>query len=75
MCVKINDYEICDLNLYSLFAGDELVMTDGQRLLAHFADDHSHSNLCRDDPEGNEYCLDEILDLYEPPHDCLKIDG
>ena len=76
MCVNINQYHVCGTDLYSLFHGEEVAMHDGHRIKAEFATpfyDH-HSALCRRH-DGIEFCLENILDLYKPPHDCVKFDG
>ena len=45
---------------------------DGHHLKSHFATAHHdpHSALCREH-EGMQFCLENILDLYEAPHDCV----
>ena len=47
-------------------------MTDGHTLVADFATAQldSHSALCREHHDL-EFCLENILDLYKPPHDCV----
>ena len=65
MCVDINDYHVCGLDMFNLFHGEEVSMRDGHILKADFATpvhDH-HSALCRKH-EGIEFCLENILDLY-----------
>lgn len=72
MCVDINGYKICDQQLYDLFDGKQVVTHDGHHLESHFATAHHdpHSALCREN-EGMQFCLENILDLYEAPHDCV----
>ena len=66
MCIDIEDYHVCDVDLLNLFHGEQVVMHDGHKLLADFVkkstEDH-HSALCREH-EGIEFCLENILDLY-----------
>ena len=55
-------------------------MPDGHKLVADFATsevDH-HSALCREYLESNEfnyYCLEDVLAMYQAPHDCVMFDG
>ena len=51
-------------------------MHDGHKLHANFATEKEdrHSALCRDQ-KGNQFCLEQILDMYQAPHDCVKIGG
>ena len=73
MCVDVNQYHVCDHDLYDLFAGENVITHDGHHLAVDFATPHHdpHSALCREH-EGMEFCLEDILELYEAPHDCVK---
>ena len=72
MCVMIDGYKICDKELFELFRGDNIEMHDGHHLVADFPTAHHdpHSALCREH-EQMEFCLENILDLYDAPHDCV----
>ena len=51
-------------------------MHDGHELVADFPTLHNdrHSALCRMH-EGIDFCLENIIDLYSPPHDCVMFSG
>ena len=67
---------MCEEELAGLFRGERVTMHDGHRLVADFPKPHHdhHSALCREHEEM-EFCLENILDLYEVPHDCVMFDG
>ena len=73
MCVDVNHYQICDHELYDLFNGEDVIAHDGHHFSTHFSSPYHDTNsaLCREH-EGMEFCLDNIVDLYEPTHDCIK---
>ena len=76
LCVDINSYHVCGIDLYNLFHGEGVIMHDGHSLLADFAtpDYDHHSALCRMHKDI-EFCLENVLDLYKPPHDCVMFAG
>ena len=48
MCLQINNEQLCDFDLYNLFAGKRVSLDKGRgSVQAKFADDQSYSNLCR----------------------------
>lgn len=80
MCVDVGKYEVCGHELFSLFQGEKIHMKDGHELVADFsmgaAVSHhdNHSGMCRTD--GKEtYCLENVMELYQPPHDCVMFAG
>lgn len=76
MCIDVEPYHICGLDMHRLFHGEEVEMKDGPILKADFATPvyDRHSALCRIH-EDIEFCLENILDLYQPPHDCVMFAG
>ena len=75
-CIDAHPYKICGLDMHRLFHGEEVAMHDGHLLKADFATPiyDRHSALCRTH-DGIEFCLENILDLYQPPHDCVMFAG
>ena len=76
MCLDIGDYNVCDRDMHRLFHGETVHMDDGHEFVADFptADHYRHSGLCRTH-QDIEFCLDNILDLYSAPHDCVMFAG
>ena len=74
MCVEVGDYEMCDADLYRLFSGEDIVMADGHHLQASFEGSYSdeYTALCRRH-NHMDICLENIVDLYAAPHDCIMI--
>lgn len=71
-CVRVHDYEICGEEMYELFQGDPVFTHAGHQLVAEFANAHHDdcSGMCRTH-EGIKFCVNDILELYQPPHDCV----
>lgn len=77
MCAEVGHYDICGEELYDLFRGDDIIMSDGHVIKSSFPSAHRadvHSDICRKH-EGIEFCLEDIEDLYSVPHDCMMIAG
>ena len=76
MCIGFGIYNVCNDDLVGLFHGDRVSMHDGHHLVADFPTPHHdhHSALCREHEEM-EFCLENILDLYDVPHDCVMFAG
>lgn len=76
MCVNVGEYEVCGEDLFHLFHGEPVHMHDDYELIADFPTSHvdRHSALCREH-DGIEFCLENILDLYQAPHDCVMFAG
>ena len=72
LCVNVEKYHICNDNLHKIFLGEPVKMDDGHILQGEFATAHQdkHSGLCRHH-EGFDICLENIIDLYTQPHDCV----
>ncbi len=75
-CADIGNYAVCGLDMYNLFHGEPVKMSDGHDLIAEFptAEHDPHSGLCRKH-QDIEFCLENILDLYKAPHDCVMFSG
>lgn len=77
MCAEVGHYNICDKDLYDLFHGEDVMMSDGHHLDVSIPSEHrrgAHDDICRRH-EGIEFCMDNILDLYSQPHDCVMFSG
>mmetsp|Transcript_23665 Transcript_23665/g.29308 ORF Transcript_23665/g.29308 Transcript_23665/m.29308 type:complete len:89 (+) Transcript_23665:1105-1371(+) len=73
MCVNVEHHKICNVDLMNLFHGKPVQMHDGHTFLAEFPTAKTHdkfSRLCRHH-EGFDICLENIVDLYKQPHDCI----
>lgn len=72
-CVDVERYNICNQDLIDLFKGDPISMNDGRSFIAEFPKGKHgkrFSGLCRHH-EGLDICLENIVDLYKQPHDCV----
>lgn len=75
-CHVIHGTEICGDNLHSLFRGEHVQLHNGNWVHAEFEGHHDphYGDQCRMH-QGVDFCLENVHDLYEVPHDCVMLAG
>ena len=75
-CIVIHDHDICEEDLVDLFHGEHIPLSNGASIHANFQQVHGshYGEMCRMH-QGVDFCLENIHDLYEQPHDCVMLGG